>query len=710
MISHTTMKRVLFCLFTFSFIAAFAFLAARHVDQSGAYTSGFQAGNIISDATMRDYNSLSESDIQAFLKANNSCHDTNLSKSNHNVGYTSEAYPPISWHVSGGHYVCMADDTFSGGTAAHIIYRAAQDYHINPKVLIVLLQKEQSLITDTYPNSLQYRSATGYGCPDTAACDSKYYGLNNQIRHAAAMFDTVLNGGWTNYPLGWNYIKYNPNSACGGSNVYIENLATSALYRYTPYQPGGGSGCAAYGNINFYSFYTDWFGSTQQTSFNPYSLDNSYIPNGTYNIVATNGKTALNVQNAGTANSTNIQISAYNNSTSQQFKITRTSDGFYTITNVISGKAIDVSGASLLPGANVQLYENNGTCAQKWAISYDEKNHYVFRNTCSGNALDITSAYVSVSGTNVQSYTANQTVAQEWDLVARTNPTVSDGTYSILSKSGLALDISGASRVNGSNVQIYPRNYTAAQTFTITRNQDGFYTIKNPNANRVVDVSGASRINGSNIQLWDGNSTCAQKWSITTHDNGTYNIRNACSGKSLDITNGHISNSSTNVWLYDNNSTDAQQWILTQHTAKDLSGTYYLRTDSGLSLDISGASTADGANAQIYTSNQTKAQTFRLQKTSDGFYTIINPHSNKALDVSGASTANGANIQLWTKNGTCAQKWFLLPLGNGYSIRNACSGKVLDIKNGYISRSSTNVWLYEHNATPAQKWLLTAVK
>ena len=69
-----------------------------------------------------------------------------------------------------------------GQTAAEIIYQAAQDYKINPQVLIVLLEKEQSLITDTYPNTKQYRSATGYGCPDTAACDTKYYGL--KIKYA----------------------------------------------------------------------------------------------------------------------------------------------------------------------------------------------------------------------------------------------------------------------------------------------------------------------------------------------------------------------------------------------------------------------------------------------------------------------------------------------------------------------------------------------
>ncbi|MBQ3320879.1 S-layer homology domain-containing protein, partial [Candidatus Saccharibacteria bacterium] len=69
------------------------------------------------------------------------------------------------------------------------------------------------------------------------------------------------------------YIQYNPDSSCGGSTVYIENLATSSLYRYTPYQPnasslaagyGTGNSCSAYGNRNFYLYFNDWFGDSTE--------------------------------------------------------------------------------------------------------------------------------------------------------------------------------------------------------------------------------------------------------------------------------------------------------------------------------------------------------------------------------------------------------------------------------------------------------------
>ena len=256
-------KQLLFCAFAFGLTAALAFMMIQNQESTKAYNYGFRAGNIMSDSVMRDYTSMSLYDIQSFLKSKNACNDTRT--------YIADWYPQVYYHIENGHFVCMADESFNGKSAAQIIYEASQYYHINPKVLIVLLEKEQGLVTDTFPHSGQYRAATGFGCPDTAACDSRYYGLENQIHNAAALFDTVLNGGWTNYPVGWNYIQYNPDPNCGGSWVNIENRATSALYRYTPYQPSqaaldAGYGvvtCGAYGNRNFYSYYTDWFGDTR---------------------------------------------------------------------------------------------------------------------------------------------------------------------------------------------------------------------------------------------------------------------------------------------------------------------------------------------------------------------------------------------------------------------------------------------------------------
>ncbi len=276
-------------LFTFMMVATFSFFYTSGMKAANAVDlSGFKAGNIMSDAVMRNYTSMTESEIQSFLNKKNSCGKKVSSVSGmkkasgksfgisyqYTYSYSGTTY---YYHVEDGKFVCLNNEKFDGETAAHIIYQAAQDYKINPQVLIVLLQKEQGLITDQWPNiNHQYRSATGYGCPDTAACDSKYYGFKNQVRKAAELFDIVLSGNSKYYPIGNNNIRWSPKASCGSSKVYIENYATSALYRYTPYQPnaaalragyGTGDGCSAYGNRNFYAYFTDWFGSTQKVQY-----------------------------------------------------------------------------------------------------------------------------------------------------------------------------------------------------------------------------------------------------------------------------------------------------------------------------------------------------------------------------------------------------------------------------------------------------------
>lgn len=223
----------------------------------------FDPGNLMSDIVMSNKNTMSVQDIQNFLNSKNYCDNKDT--------YKAAWYPHLQYNIKDGRFVCMARESFNGKSAAQLIWQAGQDYNINPQVLIVLLEKEQGLVSDTWPNHVQYRTATGYGCPDTAPCDSQYYGLENQLKLAAKLFRDVLNGGWSNYPVGQRYVQYHPNAACGGTIVNIQNSATSALYRYTPYQPnqsalsagyGTGDSCGAYGNRNFWRLFTDWFGST----------------------------------------------------------------------------------------------------------------------------------------------------------------------------------------------------------------------------------------------------------------------------------------------------------------------------------------------------------------------------------------------------------------------------------------------------------------
>ena len=253
---------------------------------SSAYASPFNAGKIIDDVIFTNNSSMSVDQIQGFLNSKVSTCDTNGTMPASDFGrsdLTHAQYAALrGW--SSPPYTCLKDYNENGVSAAQLIYNLSQQYKINPQVFLVTLQKESSLVTDTWPLQSQYRTATGYGCPDSgpnnsANCNSNYFGFTNQLTWTAKMFRSVLNQSptwYSPYIVGNNYIQWSPTASCGGSNVYIQNWSTAALYDYTPYQPntaalnagyGTGDACSAYGNRNFWLFFTDWFGSTEAPSF-----------------------------------------------------------------------------------------------------------------------------------------------------------------------------------------------------------------------------------------------------------------------------------------------------------------------------------------------------------------------------------------------------------------------------------------------------------
>ncbi|PPF82455.1 hypothetical protein C5B96_09150 [Subtercola sp. Z020] len=226
--------------------------------------SSFDPGNIISDATFFDSTTLSESAVQSFLTDHGSnCSGAGGSPCLKDFTATTASRAATAY--------CSAYTGRSGETAAQIIARVGVACDINPQVLLVMLQKEQGLVDARSTTAGQYRSALGFGCPDTAACDSTYYGFFNQVYSAASQFQryTKNSTSWSYQPGRVNNILYNPNASCGSSPVFIQNQATANLYIYTPYQPnaaalanlgGVGDGCSAYGNRNFWVYFSNWFG------------------------------------------------------------------------------------------------------------------------------------------------------------------------------------------------------------------------------------------------------------------------------------------------------------------------------------------------------------------------------------------------------------------------------------------------------------------
>ena len=264
----------------------------------------FNAGLVIDDSTFDNTSTMSISQINDWLNSvfgSSSCISTDH-------GFTAPdptGYSPTSGFTYGQNV-----------TGGQVIYDAAQAYSINPQVLMVTLEKEQSLISGaTGCSTLQYADAMGYGCLDggssynysgidlysingtevtsvTGACANSQLkvGFSQQVIHAAWLLKfgeqrSIGNIQWdvqlSNYPEqgdSWNNSD-DPQSCYSGpmtqgtfqicpnqsstyydgyttidnTSIYMQSGATASLYYYTPHLNG---------NQNFWDIFNNWFGSS----------------------------------------------------------------------------------------------------------------------------------------------------------------------------------------------------------------------------------------------------------------------------------------------------------------------------------------------------------------------------------------------------------------------------------------------------------------
>lgn len=139
-------------------------------------------------------------------------------------------------------------------TAAEIIWRVSRSYRINPKYLIALIQKEQSLVEDPEPSQGQLDWAAGYGVCDACSKDDPsiqdFKGFANQIEWAAKQHREkylmqLLTNGLT---IGGRGVG--KTVIIDGIAVTPVNNATAMLYSYTPH---------IHGNLTLWRIWKRWY-------------------------------------------------------------------------------------------------------------------------------------------------------------------------------------------------------------------------------------------------------------------------------------------------------------------------------------------------------------------------------------------------------------------------------------------------------------------
>ncbi|MEV6810788.1 glycosyl hydrolase family 18 protein [Micromonospora sp. NPDC051296] len=131
-------------------------------------------------------------------------------------------------------------------------------------------------------------------------------------------------------------------------------------------------------------------------------------------------------------------------------------------------------------------------------------------------------------------------VSAIYDTVMGGTPPPSGRTGQITGIAGKCVDVAAAGTANGTAIQLYTCNGTAAQRWTVASDS----TLRA--LGKCMDVTSAGTANGTAIQLWDCNGTGAQVWQAQS--NGT--LRNPASNKCLDAT-GNSSADGTRLQIWD---------------------------------------------------------------------------------------------------------------------------------------------------------------
>lgn len=311
---------------------------------------------------------------------------------------------------------------------------------------------------------------------------------------------------------------------------------------------------------------------------------------------------------------------------------------------------------------------------------------------------------------------------QSLDTLAKDNRNVlADGTYTIQSSvnSRYVLDIANGSTASGANVQLYQSNDTPAQQFKVTHDSQGYVTFTNVKSGKVLDVYNGTAQNGINVRQYTSNNSRAQKWIVRKDGNGysivsalnSNYVLNGTSGKAYNGNNVELysySGSNSNRWLFNKSLSNEEKNISLANANRSAlaDGIYEIRSakNSKYTLDVSNGSTLSGANIQLWISNGTPAQAFKVTHDSNGFVTFTNIKSGKVLDVFNGKAKSYQNVWQYNSNDSYGQKWIVQKSNSGYKIMSALDKNyVLDLSNGSV-RMGGNIQLYISNDTVAQRW------
>lgn len=254
-------------------------------------------------------------------------------------------------------------------------------------------------------------------------------------------------------------------------------------------------------------------------------------------IIRSKAGTVLDVYGGPEAagNGPNIQVwNQTGTNANQRFYIVKQGDAYEFIPQC-SGLRMDVDNAGTADGTNVRQYEPNGSYAQRFKLfkyykpKVNEKSApevksagYVLRSKLSPDkAVVVEKGNPTKLGTNVLLWDYNKTTPDAtavWNLEKQ-----ADGSFLVKNQyNNQYLDVVADSLYDQVNILTWEKHNKPSEQWYVVSNGDGTYRFVNKNSGKVVDVYGGQTANGTNVQqyLWHGHD--AQRFYLDRYPAAVY--------------------------------------------------------------------------------------------------------------------------------------------------------------------------------------------
>ncbi|MBC2890755.1 RICIN domain-containing protein [Gordonibacter massiliensis (ex Traore et al. 2017)] len=282
--------------------------------------------------------------------------------------------------------------------------------------------------------------------------------------------------------------------------------------------------------------------------------------------------------------------------------------GVYSIASSLDrSKVLDIAWGLTDDGAQVDLWDNNCNPWQKFLVEYCNDGTYLIKSVNSAKPIGVKKMEGVGDPVTLLSGNANEC---HWVFVPSDN-----GEWNIVSaETGLLLDVSWGSAVNGQDICVWSNNGGPNQRFLIESAntiEDGYYTISSSlNPTFALDVEAASKLSGANLGLWGLNGVDWQKFRITNKGNGYVSLTSFESGKVLDV-EGASTLPESNVLQWDFTGADNQLWIIEPLGENSYA---FASKQTGMRMEVQEGAAFNGANICVNTARGSSAQGFSINR------------------------------------------------------------------------------------------------